>query len=177
MIVVTGMPGAGKDEFIAVARSVGFMDVHMGESVRHYARLRGIPFTDGDIGRFAASEREKYGMDIWARRTAEMIRDPERTVVDGVRNMEEVDAFRERDRNLIVIAIFANREERFRRILGRQRPDDVRSMAELVLRDKRELSFGIGSVIALADVMIVNDGTLEEFREKSRKVLQSLPRP
>lgn len=31
MIVVTGMPGgAGKDEFIAVARSVGFMDVHMG---------------------------------------------------------------------------------------------------------------------------------------------------
>lgn len=116
-------------------------------------------------------------MDIWARRTAEMIRDPERTVVDGVRNMEEVDAFRERDRNLIVIAIFANREERFRRILGRQRPDDVRSMAELVLRDKRELSFGIGSVIALADVMIVNDGTLEEFREKSRKVLQSLPRP
>ena len=39
-------------------------------------------------------------------------------------------------------------------------------------RERRELSWGLGSVIAMADVIIVNEGNLEEFREKIRQLLK-----
>jgi len=34
MLIVTGMPGSGKDEFVQVAKQLGWMDVHMGNTVK-----------------------------------------------------------------------------------------------------------------------------------------------
>lgn len=174
MIIITGMPGAGKDEFVKVAKKRGFIDVHMGDTVKSFASLQNIPVTDKDIGAFATGERKSYGMDVWARRTGENISDPDRTVVDGLRNTEELHYFRDNFSNVVVVAIYTNRDERLRRILRRNRPDDVHSEGELDSRDDRELGWGIGRTISLADKMIINDGTLEEFKEKARKFLDEL---
>lgn len=174
MLIVTGMPGAGKDEFIKVARTMGFADVHMGDTVRKYSRAHGIEQKDFSIGKFAGSERQAHGMDIWAVRTAESIKDPEKTIVDGLRNVEELDYFKNKFENVRVVAIYANHEDRLDRILKRDREDDVKNPTELNGRDERELSWGIGRVISLADYMIVNDGTLEEFRSKSREFINKI---
>lgn len=174
MIIVTGMPGSGKDEFVKVARKMGFVDVHMGDTVKKYASRDNVPVNDAAIGAFASGERKKYGMEIWARRTGESIKDPDNTIVDGLRNTEELHYFRDNYEGAIVVAIYTNREERLRRIIRRNRPDDVKSENELDSRDNRELGWGIGRTISLADHMIVNDGTLEEFRENVRKFLESL---
>lgn len=172
MMVVTGMPGAGKDEFIRVANALGIKDVHMGNSVRSYAEKNSVISSDKSIGAFATGEREKYGMDIWAKRTAENIEDPENTIVDGLRNIEELIYFRSNYKDLKVIAVFANREDRLGRILKRGREDDIRNQMELIQRDERELSWGIGNVIALADHMIVNDCSLESFRSRSEEFIR-----
>ncbi len=177
MIILTGMPGSGKDEFVRVAREMGFSDVHMGDTVKEYAKEAGIPITDREIGQYATEERKKNGMDIWARRTSERIIDPERTVVDGLRNIEELDFFKNHYQNVIVVAIYANRNERLTRILKRNRLDDVKSGQELEQRDSRELSWGIGKTISLADHMIVNDGTLEEFHDNVREFLSKIKNP
>jgi hypothetical protein len=34
----------------------------------------------------------------------------------------------------------------------------------------RELSVGLGGIIALSDTMIVNEGTLEEFRRMAKEL-------
>ena len=112
-------------------------------------------------------------MDIWAKRTSENISNPEKTVVDGLRNMEELEYFKSHFVDAVVIAIYTNRDERLRRILKRNRIDDVKNEPELEQRDNRELGWGIGRTISLADHMIVNDGTLEEFKEKAREFLLS----
>lgn len=177
MMIVTGMPGAGKDEFINVANSLGIEDVHMGNAVRKFAKTSSISTTDGSIGAFATGERKKFGMDIWARRTAEAIEDPDNTIVDGLRNYEELVFFTEHYSNLKVVAVFANRDQRLERILKRGREDDIRNSKELIKRDERELSWGIGNVIALADFMIVNDCSLEDFRERSRKLITEKIKP
>ena len=171
MLIVTGMPGAGKDEFIKVARSMGFVDVHMGDTVRKHSREHAIEQKDYSIGKFAGSERLTHGMDIWARRTAENIKEPDKTIVDGLRNVEELDYFRNKFDNVRVVAIYANHEDRLDRILKRDREDDVKNPVELNGRDERELSWGIGRVISLADYMIVNDGTLDEFRSRAREFI------
>lgn len=174
-MVVTGMPGSGKDEFIKVARSMGFEDYHMGNTVRAFAKKSGVLETDHDIGSFASEERRKHGMDVWAVRTLESISEEhDRIIIDGLRNTEELDYFKSSGGRIRLIAIFANRETRLERILKRRRPDDIRSREELVARDERELSWGIGRAIVLADILIVNESTLDEFMVNSRNAIQSL---
>ncbi|MCW6168149.1 MAG: flagellar hook-basal body complex protein FliE [Thermoplasmatales archaeon] len=174
MLIVTGMPGAGKDEFVKVAKEFGFVDVHMGDTVKKHAALNNIPLIDSEIGKFATSERKAKGMDIWARRTAESIKDPDKTVVDGLRNDEELAFFRDKFDNVKVVAIYTNRQERFMRIIKRARQDDVRTEPEFYERDNRELGWGIGRTISLSDYMIVNDRSLEEFKEDVREFFRTI---
>lgn len=174
MIIITGMPGSGKDEFVKVAKKLGYLDVHMGDTVKKFAADNDIPLNDKSIGSFATGERKKEGMDVWARRTGTAITNPKDTIVDGLRNTEELDYFRKNFPDVIVVAIYTNRDERLKRILRRNRIDDVKSDYELDNRDDRELGWGIGRTISLADHMIINDGTLEEFKNKVREFLKGL---
>ncbi|MCD6114561.1 MAG: dephospho-CoA kinase, partial [Thermoprotei archaeon] len=57
-------------------------------------------------------------------------------------------------------------------IRKRSRPGDPKTWEEFVERDLVELSFGLGNVIALADYMIVNEGSLSELRREAEKVLE-----
>ncbi|MCL4359190.1 MAG: flagellar hook-basal body complex protein FliE [Candidatus Thermoplasmatota archaeon] len=173
MILVTGMPGAGKDEFISVANYFGFKDVHMGNTVRKYAVENGIELRDHEVGAFASKEREKHGMHIWAQRTCLYIEDNENTIIDGLRNYEELEYFQKKFSTLSVVAIFANRRDRLSRIMKRNRPDDIKSEAELLDRDNRELSWGLGNLIALADYMLVNDSTLEVFKDRTSEFMKT----
>ncbi len=174
MIVVTGMPGSGKDEVIKVAKRMGWIDIHMGDEVRKYAKLNKIPSSDSEIGKFASRERQTHGKDIWARRVWDDMKPENNYIIDGLRNLEEFEYFKTKDKDLILIAIYTDREERLRRIVLRNRPDDVHSHEELVSRDDRELSWGIGNAISLADYMIVNDSTLDEFKLKAQELLQKI---
>lgn len=174
IIVVTGMPGAGKDEFIKVAAGLGLNDLHMGNTVKEYARSSGIEMNDGEVGKFATGEREKHGKQIWAERTLKDLNGQKNIVIDGLRCLEELDYMRQVESELVVVAIFANRQDRLSRILKRKREDDIKDINGLIKRDMRELSWGIGSVISLADFMIVNSGSLDEFKEKSLALLHDL---
>ena len=41
-------------------------------------------------------------------------------------------------------------------------------------RDNRELGWGLGNVIALSDILIINNSDLDSFREKVRAELEAL---
>ncbi len=174
MIIITGMPGSGKDEFVGVARSLGFIDVHMGNTVKSYAGENNINFDDASIGSYASGERKIYGMGIWAQRTSKYIENPDITIVDGLRNFEELEYFKNNYKNVIVIAVFANESDRLSRVLKRDREDDVHNEDELKKRDNRELNWGIGKVISLADYMIVNDTSLKEYHRNARILLNDI---
>ena len=171
MIIITGMPGSGKDELIKVARSMGWKDYHMGDTVRKFAKEKNIENTDRAIGAFANQERKEHGMGIWAKRIIIEIKDQKKVIVDGLRNIEEFNCFKESFPDLVMVAIHTDREERLKRIVKRHRDDDVKNMDELVSRDDRELSWGIGNAISLSDYMIVNDSTLEAFKENVKQLL------
>ena len=175
VIALVGMPGAGKEEFVRVAIEEGWEVVRMGDVVRDYVRSHRFPLRDDIVGRIATEEREKHGPDIWARRTLERIRRSDRVVIDGIRSVHEIKRFQEElGGDFLLVGIFASPRTRFERISRRGREDDVRTWDEFVRRDMRELSWGLGEAFATADVMIVNEGTLEEFRERVRAFLRSV---
>ncbi|MEM0139749.1 MAG: AAA family ATPase [Ferroplasma sp.] len=174
MIIITGMPGSGKDEFVRVAVAMGFRDAHMGNTVKKYAIKDGVSMTDNAIGAYATEARKTYGMDIWARRTAADIKFPGCTIVDGLRNEEELNYFKKTFKCIIVIAVFANETDRLDRIIKRDREDDANNYDDIQRRDNRELSWGIGRVISLADYMIVNDSSLDVYRKNAKLLLEDI---
>ena len=163
ILVVAGMPGAGKEELLNVARSMGYSFVRMGDMVREAYTSSGAEAEGLSIGQFANREREVHGADIWAKRSMERM-SGYLFLVDGCRSMDEVRSFRGLSDDVYIIAVHTARSERFRRLVSRDREDAPRNEAEFDERDSREIGWGIAEVIALSEYMIVNDSDLETFR-------------
>ncbi|MFY9717683.1 MAG: AAA family ATPase [Thermoplasmata archaeon] len=175
LIVTVGMPGSGKDELVAVARAMGLATLKMGDLVRDETRRRGLPVTNANVARIASEEREKHGAGVWAQRALPKLSET-RMLVDGCRSDTEVTVFRHNFGDLFVLGIFASPETRHSRMASRSRSDDGGGLQEFFDRDRRELKWGIGSAFALADGMIVNEGSLDEFRREGRAVLERVLR-
>ena len=172
-IAIVGMPGSGKTTCIdAVLESLGIERVSLGDVVREEARRRGVPMER--LNEFANELRRELGpaaIAILARRKIEELRGPV-CIIDGVRSLHEIEYFRkELGLEVIIVAVHSSPRTRFERLRSRGRPDDPKSWEDFVARDLRELSWGIGSVIALADYMIVNEGSVDELRNACVKVI------
>ena len=78
--------------------------------------------------------------------------------------MDEVRAYRSLGEDIVILGISAPPSARYERLVRRGREDAPRSIDEFDARDSREMGWGLAEVLALADVMIVNDSDLETFR-------------
>ena len=173
LIVTVGMPGSGKDELVGVARSIGLATLKMGDLVRAEASRRGIAPNGSALSRLAAEERERHGAAIWAQRALPKLTET-KMLVDGCRSDSEVTVFRHNFGDLFVLGIFSSPEHRYDRMMKRGRGDDGADLQEFFDRDRRELKWGIGSAFALADGMLINEGSLDDFRRAGRTALEKI---
>ncbi len=176
VVLLVGMPGAGKEEFVRVAKRRGYTIVRMGDVVRDYVKSLGYPLKNDIVGKIAGEERERRGVDIWAKRTVERIKKMggNKIVVDGIRCPEEVEIYRKNLGNVVLVGIFAPQKERYERIIRRARKDDVKNWKEFVDRENRELKWGLGKVFARADYMLINTSSLDEYHRKVDEFLAEL---
>lgn len=173
------MPGSGKSEAMAVAKQLGFPVVRMGDLIWEEVDRQGLERISANVGRVANELRETEGPDVWALRTVDRIRDVAGdalvVLVDGVRSNHEVEVFRrELGSDFRLVAIHTDQRHRFERLTARARDDDPSEEAAHAERDQREMGWGIARTIALADDMLVNDGTLEEFHAEARALLERI---
>ena len=175
LIIVTGMPGAGKEEFLNVAVSMGIPFIRMGDVVRASYEIRDQQDKGMSVGEYAESERKRYGYDIWAKRSLEKMSGTV-FLVDGCRSNDEVDAFRSLTDDATVAAVHSSPRSRYERLVKRKRDDAPSSFAEFKERDEREISWGLAKLIALADVMIPNDSSLDDLRKVSADALERMMR-
>ncbi|HEV8050827.1 MAG TPA: AAA family ATPase [Thermoplasmata archaeon] len=173
LIVTVGMPGSGKDELVEVARGMGLATLKMGDLVRDETRRRGLPINNANVARIANEERDKHGPGIWAQRAVPKLTET-RMLVDGCRSDSEVGIFRHNFGDLYVLGIFSSPDRRYDRLMQRGRGDDGANLQEFFDRDRRELKWGIGSAFVLADGMLINEGSLDEFRRAARAKLESV---
>jgi Dephospho-CoA kinase len=171
ILAVTGMPGAGKEEFLNVAKEDGINSVRMGDVVREHYALSDSVANDISVGVFADSERKKFGNNVWAKRTMEKM-SGDMFLVDGCRSMAEINAFKELGGDIRIVAIHSPPEIRYDRLVKRGRDDAPKNISEFEVRDAREISWGLGEVVALSNIMIVNSSSLENFRISSKEALR-----
>ena len=176
IVAVTGMPGSGKSLVSRViAGELGAPVYSMGDVVRGEVRRRGLPLTVENVELVATELRRELGRAAVAILLVRELGDepPARIVVDGLRSLDEARVLAGLGR-LCIVAVHASPATRLRRLLSRGRVDEVRGWRDLALRDRKNLEYGIGEVIALADYMIVNEGSIEEAREQARRVAVAL---
>ena len=94
-------------------------------------------------------------------------------VYEGARNIEEIEELARKYR-VTIIAIHASPRTRFQRLLKRKRSDRPRTTSDFSERDKRELTVGVGKVIALADRMVENEDSREALKRRMRRVLRTI---
>ncbi|MEZ5334263.1 MAG: AAA family ATPase [Methanolobus sp.] len=169
ILAFVGMPASGKSEAASVLRRKGITVINMGDVIREEVVRRGLEPTDANTGGVGTDLREKEGRDAVAKRCIPKIKATNEDFIgiDGVRSVPEVERFKEAfGDDFTLVSVDSPLEIRFERVLARKRSDDMKDVSELKVRDERELGWGMGEAMEVADMVIENNSTLEEFREK-----------
>jgi predicted RNA binding protein with dsRBD fold (UPF0201 family)/dephospho-CoA kinase len=168
------MPASGKSEAAIVARERGVPVVAMGDIVRTYMQDIRVNVNEKNVGFIANKLREERGMDVIAKMCIPVIQRQrsDLVVIDGIRGYAEVLAYKhEFGDDFISIAIEASPELRYQRTKKRARLDDAMDYESFLTKDERELGWGLTEALNNADLRILNQGPLEEFRSLISDIL------
>lgn len=179
VIGVVGLQGAGKTEVARAAMKLGIPSVHMGEVVLEEVKRRKLEPTEANVGETANDMRRLEGPAAIAKRCmpkiVKMGEGAKAVIVDGIRSEVEVEEFKKAfGDKFFLIALEAGERTRYRRVMGRGRVDDASSFEEFLRRDKRELNWGLAKAMAKADLVVKNEGSIEEFHEKIAEIIRKL---
>jgi len=176
LILISGMPGSGKTTVAKLIGGHGFTVVSMGDAVREEAETRGVGGDIESMSRFMVDLRKELGNDAVARLVERKIEesDSKIIVVDGLRSLMEAEYFKSKGYFVTQVAVLAPVSLRYNRLSNRGRLDDPKILRELEERDRVELSVGLGEVIALSDVYILNDGSLKDLEETVENKLKEI---
>ena len=171
VIAFCGLPGSGKTSAIESIKDLGYI-ITMGDIVRNEAKIRNLEYTGENLGKIAKELRKMGGQDIIAIKCVELIKSENKDIifVDGIRSIAEIKIFR-KFWKFPLVAITVSEKIRFKRLFDRNRGDDPKTLSDLKLRDEREIEFGLMEILSIADYTIINDTSIEELKEKTRKII------
>lgn len=177
VIGISGLPGSGKSFISTYATKRGFLVTNMGDVIREEAEKRGE-----STGATAKNLRLEQGQYVVAKLTIDKIKklmeesdnNDNNIIVEGIRSPYEVEMFRDAFPNFTILSVFASPKTRFQRICQREREDDTQDINSFRTRDNRELDFGIGSVVATSDYIIINEGSFEEYKKQIDEFFENI---
>lgn len=200
---ITGLPGSGKSIISRLAKNEGVHIISMGDVVRKEAeRQQCSPgaaavnlrkkYGNNVIAERCVEEIQNHSRDRINKNSVTKIYKTNNNkqshrkfkkveqdvyIIEGIRSPFEVNIFRRNFRNFKIIAIHSNPETRFNRLKRRKRSDDSANYKTFLDRDRRELKFGIGNVIATADFMLINEGPIPIFKNTVRGLIDNEIKP
>jgi dephospho-CoA kinase len=178
VVGLAGMPGSGKSLVVEAARLEGYGVVVMGDVVREEAEKRELELNPKNIGKVMLELRKNGGASVVADKCIPKIEHKKsgKVIVDGIRSLNEVEAFKNHFPKFSLIAVHSSSETRFNRLHRRRRSDDPDGWELFHERDMRELSVGLGSAIAMAEYIIVNENNRNATKAKAKRVFWRIER-
>jgi dephospho-CoA kinase len=170
------MPGAGKSTVAEAIKDEGFILINMGDCIRMEANRKNLELNDKNLGNLMLNLRKKHGPGAIAQLVINQINEKyydssfDKFIIDGIRSIHEIELLKTIG-IVKILAIHGSVLTRFRHLKNRSRLDAPSSLADCLIRDKRELSVGVSEAIAFADEMISNNElTLEELKKQAKSI-------
>ncbi len=160
IFVIVGMPASGKNIARTYAESRNLPYHATGDIVRAEVARRGVTPDPEGVARISDELRGPDGMGVTRLALAAALReDAEAVFLEGMRSWPEIDLIRKKA-ECEVVAFLAPRRLRKARVISRGRPDD--SSDAFDGRDLREIAYGAGGPVAMADAYVLNTSSLED---------------
>jgi len=172
IIGLTGPMGAGHGVVASYLKEKGFSYSSTSDRIREECQRRGIKITRKSLQKIGDELRYRFGPEILARRTWEMVSKFPLAVIDSIRGIAEVD-FLKSKANFYLIGITAPQKIRYQRIVSRQRESDPVTWEKFLSADKKDFKSGqgkfgrnINACFKKADFLLVNEGTIKQLEKR-----------
>ena len=171
LIGLTGRNAAGKGEVAKYLQTKSFYYYSLSDAIREELRARKLEVSRESLIQVGNELRQRFGPSILADRIVELTRPDRNYIIDSIRNPAEVATLRKACREFKLIRVDAPLQTRFERTVARRRENDPITFEAFVALETREasgdpMSQNLDEVEKLADVILVNDSSLEELRPK-----------
>jgi len=178
IIAIVGMAGAGKSEVAAAVEALGYTRVRFGDITEEEIRRRGLPLNEANEREVREELRREHGMAAYAILNLPKIDtalEAGNVVVDGLYSWEEYLVLHERYGNVFtLLAVVSSPATRARRLAAR--PHRPLTAEELASRDRAEIEkSNKGGPMAVADITIINEGSLEQLLASVTRAMEDLP--
>ncbi len=177
LLVIVGMAGSGKSSIARHLESKGWRVIRFGALTIQELEKRGLPISEANEKSVREELRAKRGMDAFAKLLLPKIKESlaeSPTVIDGMYSWAEYKFLRKRfGDGMKVLAIYTTRSVRYARIS--QRKERPLTFNEAEQRDHAEIdNVEKAGPIAMADHIIVNDGTEKDLFQAVDRLLSTL---
>ncbi len=167
---ITGKYCSGKDTAAAFLIEKGFLHISLSDLIREEAAKRNMPNIRENLILLGNELRKQHGAGILAQRAIERMQAGKDYVITSIRNPGEVAILRAR-KDFVLVNLVVPVEVRWQRMQQRpNRPDNLKTFEEFVQREKEESESAdpshqqLNRVIEMADVVVKNDGSVEELK-------------
>lgn len=175
LVAIVGMPGAGKSEVSGHLKDkLKFGYLRFGDVVEDGVKEQGKEVNEKNEREYREKIREELGMKAVAvkldPKIKEAIKSDKNIVLDGLYSWEEYEHLKRKYPNLVLINVSATPATRYKRLSVR--PHRPLNSKEARSRDVAELvGLNKGGPIALADFLIVNEGSIEDLHKETDRVV------
>lgn len=182
IVAVVGPIASGKGAVIASLQKKGFSVLSLSDVVREKTNEWRLTVTRKNLQDVGDSLRQKFGPAILAELIAPKISNnsDKQFVIDSVRNPAEL-TYLKKHFKTFVVGITASPEKRYAMMQARGREWDPKTREEFDKLETRDRGIGqesygqqVEACLKMADVVIDNNGTLQQFQDGLDFFLQQL---
>ena len=156
----------------------GLRSVSCSDSIRAWLSDQGVEPTRDALIEGGRELRRRGGGGVLAEMLLEIL-DGDDAVVDSIRTPAEVDALRSRG-DFVLIEVRADEEARWGRMVDRGRSGDPTEKSSFLAQEAAEAKAedeagqALDATASMADISVINDGTLEDLESKLEEIWSGL---
>ncbi|HLC92893.1 MAG TPA: AAA family ATPase [archaeon] len=172
VIVIVGLARTGKDTAADyIASKYGYAKYTFSSVLSEMIEKRGEQATKEKMIKLGDTVRKQMGMDAVAKILSKKVLEKDNVLLVGPRSPQEIEYFKARFPELIIVKITAKENERFER----KSEIDPKGKKEFFERDKKDLvSKGFQKALDMAKIELKNDSTEEKLHSAIDKMMAKI---
>ena len=177
ILAIVGLPGVGKSVAANFFEEKGLPVIRFGKIINDYIDKNKLTHNEETHKKIRESLRKKYGKEALAILNEKNIKKALEknmvVIIDGLRSWEEYLYLQKKFKRakIVILMIFAEKEIRDKRLEKRKERPGLKGRK----RDLNEvIGINMGPTLAMADFLIENNGSLEDFKDKLELVYRRI---